>query len=662
MRRDLSTPNTHFSPTTSLSCFTAYRSFDDVTLYFLLWRDNFFPFEDGFTKVRGKRQILNSMHKYQPRFHIIRTSDYMRIGISPRTTVVFEESQFIAVTAYQNEQITKLKIDNNPFAKGFRENGGGRNNKLKKQGPAHLDTSTSSSQSHDGHLSSNSDNEDDDDNVEICVDDDDQHSNMCYTSDNEEDNSGRRSEGASSTDEMSIDAINRQKDFEPGERLHQRMRSMSPNQSIDKNQCDNNERNSFGDRDLSSDRKSSMEMGTGLVQHQETVRKPLLKHSAESLIAKSSPSSEQRRICDATRRSTSDEGNSIKTMDKADSEEHQGFGRDRRHFREASEFDIKKGDNRLSPEPMNCSSRLAHQRSSLHSQDGYSADTESEALPRHVGGHIHLSPHLHRDKHLSRLEDRFSQSHYHHLMRLESEKRDLFEKENRFLQEQKMLSKDSRSPPNVTVCQRSSLAHSLFPMCHPNIFGTSASAFHHPMASLYINTMATHPHILSHMVPPTLTSAVTTPPSSSPPHRSPSGALSSLSTSSSSSSIFPTSLPHSPHHQNLPASHSAAVARAIAASALPISHPLAFLPRHAASLGPLFQTRSPPSRFHPYAPNPVSPGIPSSPEGGVSGSSSPSPSSSPLMKVSAGGVIKPVPLPREIGLNLTTSDSRVVPV
>ena len=36
------------------------------------------------------------------------------------------EAQFIAVTAYQNEQITQLKIDNNPFAKGFRDNGMGR--------------------------------------------------------------------------------------------------------------------------------------------------------------------------------------------------------------------------------------------------------------------------------------------------------------------------------------------------------------------------------------------------------------------------------------------------------------------------------------------------------------------------------------------------------
>ena len=34
----------------------------------------------------------------------------------------FPETQFIAVTAYQNTDITQLKIDSNPFAKGFRDN------------------------------------------------------------------------------------------------------------------------------------------------------------------------------------------------------------------------------------------------------------------------------------------------------------------------------------------------------------------------------------------------------------------------------------------------------------------------------------------------------------------------------------------------------------
>ncbi len=37
-------------------------------------------------------------------------------------TFTFAETEFIAVTAYQNTDITQLKIDNNPFAKGFRDN------------------------------------------------------------------------------------------------------------------------------------------------------------------------------------------------------------------------------------------------------------------------------------------------------------------------------------------------------------------------------------------------------------------------------------------------------------------------------------------------------------------------------------------------------------
>ncbi|KAJ8917767.1 hypothetical protein NQ315_010673, partial [Exocentrus adspersus] len=67
--------------------------------------------------------VLSSMHKYQPRIVIAKTSDPRVIDFVPRMNVVFPETQFIAVTAYQNEEITKLKIDNNPFAKGFRENG-----------------------------------------------------------------------------------------------------------------------------------------------------------------------------------------------------------------------------------------------------------------------------------------------------------------------------------------------------------------------------------------------------------------------------------------------------------------------------------------------------------------------------------------------------------
>jgi hypothetical protein len=63
------------------------------------------------------------MHKYQPRFHIARCDDLSKLSYCQYKSFVFPEMQFIAVTAYQNEKITQLKIDHNPFAKGFRDNG-----------------------------------------------------------------------------------------------------------------------------------------------------------------------------------------------------------------------------------------------------------------------------------------------------------------------------------------------------------------------------------------------------------------------------------------------------------------------------------------------------------------------------------------------------------
>ncbi|KAK3933315.1 Optomotor-blind protein [Frankliniella fusca] len=73
--------------------------------------------------------ILNSMHKYQPRFHLVRGSDVSALAYKLFRTYVFEETAFVAVTAYQNEKITQLKIDNNPFAKGFRDTGAGKREK-----------------------------------------------------------------------------------------------------------------------------------------------------------------------------------------------------------------------------------------------------------------------------------------------------------------------------------------------------------------------------------------------------------------------------------------------------------------------------------------------------------------------------------------------------
>ncbi|CAK9818800.1 T-box transcription factor TBX6 [Anthophora plagiata] len=73
--------------------------------------------------------VLTSMHKYIPRIWIIRCDDVNRLSdlySHPASSFKFSETEFIAVTAYQNENITKLKINNNPFAKGFRESGQSR--------------------------------------------------------------------------------------------------------------------------------------------------------------------------------------------------------------------------------------------------------------------------------------------------------------------------------------------------------------------------------------------------------------------------------------------------------------------------------------------------------------------------------------------------------
>ncbi|XP_058885941.1 T-box transcription factor TBX15 isoform X2 [Acipenser ruthenus] len=77
--------------------------------------------------------ILHSMHKYQPRVHVIRkdfSSDLSPTKPVPAgegvKTFSFPETVFTTVTAYQNQQITRLKIDRNPFAKGFRDSGRNR--------------------------------------------------------------------------------------------------------------------------------------------------------------------------------------------------------------------------------------------------------------------------------------------------------------------------------------------------------------------------------------------------------------------------------------------------------------------------------------------------------------------------------------------------------
>ncbi|XP_061411068.1 T-box brain protein 1 [Lethenteron reissneri] len=79
----------------------------------------------GGTNNTGQMIVLQSLHKYQPRLHVVEVNEE---GVEDATqpgraqTFTFPETQFIAVTAYQNTDITQLKIDHNPFAKGFRDN------------------------------------------------------------------------------------------------------------------------------------------------------------------------------------------------------------------------------------------------------------------------------------------------------------------------------------------------------------------------------------------------------------------------------------------------------------------------------------------------------------------------------------------------------------
>lgn len=95
--------------------------------------------------VRGQIS-LHSMHKYQPRIHILEVTGDASLNLnsvsdmityiqenSERTaTFTFKQTAFITVTAYQNQEITKLKIQSNPFAKGFREPARPREDKTAK--------------------------------------------------------------------------------------------------------------------------------------------------------------------------------------------------------------------------------------------------------------------------------------------------------------------------------------------------------------------------------------------------------------------------------------------------------------------------------------------------------------------------------------------------
>ncbi|XP_062908868.1 MAX dimerization protein MGA a isoform X4 [Mobula hypostoma] len=92
--------------------------------------------------------ILHSMHRYLPRLHIIsadKSTDVISLSGPNVHTFTFPQTEFVAVTAYQNIKITQLKIDFNPFAKGFRDEGlkSKPTRELRHQGSESMDTGCS---------------------------------------------------------------------------------------------------------------------------------------------------------------------------------------------------------------------------------------------------------------------------------------------------------------------------------------------------------------------------------------------------------------------------------------------------------------------------------------------------------------------------------------
>ena len=59
--------------------------------------------------------MLNTMHKYVAEV-VVQSVD----GIMQERCYPLPDTSFIAVTSYQNPGLAQLKIDHNPYAKGFR--------------------------------------------------------------------------------------------------------------------------------------------------------------------------------------------------------------------------------------------------------------------------------------------------------------------------------------------------------------------------------------------------------------------------------------------------------------------------------------------------------------------------------------------------------------
>lgn len=78
--------------------------------------------------------VLHPMHRYVPRLHVVQTDKAakdIRLNGPGVITFVFAQTEFMAVTSYQNSQFAQLKVDYNPFMKGLKDEGNSWGLKLK---------------------------------------------------------------------------------------------------------------------------------------------------------------------------------------------------------------------------------------------------------------------------------------------------------------------------------------------------------------------------------------------------------------------------------------------------------------------------------------------------------------------------------------------------
>ncbi|KAM4625239.1 MAX gene-associated protein-like [Polymixia lowei] len=70
--------------------------------------------------------FLHAFHRYLPRLHVIpseKGAKDIKLNRPHVVTFTFPQTEFFAVTAYQNSRFAQLKVDCNPFAKGLKEDG-----------------------------------------------------------------------------------------------------------------------------------------------------------------------------------------------------------------------------------------------------------------------------------------------------------------------------------------------------------------------------------------------------------------------------------------------------------------------------------------------------------------------------------------------------------